>query len=78
MTLSAILGVGCTSGYFVHQRAFHLLESGRYAEAIPIAREAVAIRERELDPTHPDLAMSRSNLALLLVYTGDYVGSAAA
>src|SRR5215831_13454379 len=36
----------------------HLLEAGRYAEAIPLAERSLAIRESELGPNHPDVAVS--------------------
>ena len=48
---------------------------GRYAEAIPLAREAVALREAALGPNHPDVGRSLGNLAQLLLATGDYAGA---
>jgi tetratricopeptide (TPR) repeat protein len=44
----------------------------RFAEAIPIAREVVAIREKELGVDHPFVSGSLSNLALLYVNQGRY------
>src|SRR5207247_6457444 len=48
---------------------------GHYAEAIPLAREAVALREGALGPNHPDVGRSLNNLAQLLLATGDYAGA---
>jgi CHAT domain-containing protein len=52
-----------------------LYQQGRYGEAIPRAREALALREQALGPTHPAVAESLHNLALLLQATGDYAGA---
>src|SRR5712692_963022 len=52
-----------------------LYEQARYGEAIPQAREALALREQALEPTHPDVAQSLNNLALLLRATGDSTGA---
>ncbi len=38
---------------------------GRYAEAEPLHRRALAIREKALGPDHPDVAASLNNLASL-------------
>ena len=48
---------------------------GRYAEAIPLAREAVALREAALGPNHPDVGQSLNNLAQLLLAIGDLAGA---
>jgi len=48
---------------------------GRYAEGILKAREALAIRETALGPTHPDVAMSLDSLAGLLERSGDYTAA---
>ena len=42
-----------------------LNQSGRYSEAIPLAVRALAIREAQLGPDHPDTAVSLNNLAAL-------------
>jgi CHAT domain-containing protein len=49
----------------LNQQAFELYQQGRYAEAIPLAEQALAIREQALGPEHPDVATSLNNLALL-------------
>jgi hypothetical protein len=36
---------------------------GRYAEAEPLYKQALAIRKKALPPDHPDVAQSRKNLA---------------
>ncbi len=41
-------------------------DQGRYAEAEPLYRRALAIREQALGPEHPDVATSLNNLAALL------------
>ena len=38
---------------------------GRYAEAEPLHKRALAIREKALGPEHPDVAQSLNNLAEL-------------
>ena len=38
---------------------------GNYAEAEPLYKRAMAIREKALGPDHPDVAMSLENLAVL-------------
>jgi len=48
---------------------------GRYRDAIPKAREALALREQALGPDHPEVATSLNSLAELLRLTGDYGGA---
>jgi Flp pilus assembly protein TadD len=38
---------------------------GQYAQAEPLFRRSLAIREKVLGPNHPDVATSLENLALL-------------
>ena len=49
-----------------------LYNQGRYAEAIPLAERALAIREGVLGPDHPDLALTINSLAILYQNVGDY------
>ena len=43
---------------------------GNYAEAAPLYRRSLAIREKALGPEHPDVATSLENYAELLHETG--------
>ncbi len=43
---------------------------GRYAEAEPLHKRGLAIREKALGPEHPDVAQSLENYAALLRKTG--------
>ena len=43
---------------------------GRYAEAEPLYKRALAIREKALGPAHPDVATSLENMAALYRNTG--------
>ena len=45
---------------------------GRYAEAEPLYKRALAIREKALGPDHPDVAASLNNLAVLYAAQGRY------
>ncbi len=47
-------------------------EVGRYAEARPLLEKALQIREQALGPTHPHVATSLNNLALLYHTPGQY------
>ncbi len=57
----------------LNKQMFELYQAGKPAEAVPLARQALAIRE-QLYPgmDHPDLATSLNDLALLLHATGEY------
>ncbi len=48
-----------------------LYRQGKYQEAIPYAKEVVAIRERVLGPHHEKVAAALNNLALLYTTAGD-------
>jgi CHAT domain-containing protein/tetratricopeptide (TPR) repeat protein len=54
------------------RQVIELLNAGRYAEAIPLAQRALAIREKTLGPFHPDLATSLNDLAVLYYNQGRY------
>ena len=45
---------------------------GRYAEAEPLYRRCLTIREAKLGPDHPDVAQSLNNLAILQVEQGQW------
>jgi len=49
-----------------------LLEEGKYQEATPPAERALALREKALGPSHPDVAESLNSLAMLYRYQGLY------
>ena len=48
-----------------------LYQAGRYAEAIPLDKEVLAIYENVLGPVHPDVATALNDLALLYQSLGD-------
>ncbi len=56
----------------LNNRAVELFNSGRYSEAEPIFKRALAIREKNLGPNHPDVATTLSYLALLYHDQGRY------
>jgi tetratricopeptide (TPR) repeat protein len=43
---------------------------GQYAQAEPLFKRSLAIREKALGPDHPDVATSLNNLAALFRKTG--------
>jgi serine/threonine-protein kinase len=49
-----------------------LWRSGKYAEALPLAEEALALRRRVWGEEHTDVATSLFNLAAVLSASGDY------
>ena len=49
-----------------HSLAFFLANQGKYDDAEPLIKRALAIREETLGPQHPEVAASLNNLALLL------------
>ena len=56
----------------LNTRFSEMYAAGRYEEAIPLATEALAIREKLLGPDHPDTAKSLNNLGVLYDTMGDY------
>jgi tetratricopeptide (TPR) repeat protein len=56
----------------LNQAGFYLSERGRYTDAEPLYRRALAIREKTLEPEHPDVATSVNNLARLYATQGQY------
>jgi len=51
------------------------LRAERFKEAVPKARRALEIRERELGADHPAVILSATNLAYALSQTGDYAAA---
>ncbi|HAX74953.1 MAG TPA: kinesin, partial [Cyanobacteria bacterium UBA11372] len=56
----------------LNQQVVELYQQGKYAEAIPLAQRALAIREKALGSEHPDVAASLNNLGLLYIQMGNY------
>lgn len=56
----------------LYSQAKKLYDERRYAEAIPFAERALAIREKALGPDHVEVAMTLINLAVLYEENGDY------
>ena len=56
----------------LNQQAMKLYKAGRYQEALPLAQQALAIREKALGAQHPDTANSLNNLAVLYRTMGVY------
>jgi CHAT domain-containing protein/Tfp pilus assembly protein PilF len=54
------------------RQVLDLYQAGKYQEAVPIARQVLAICEKVLGQEHPDTATSLHNLARLYDETGDY------
>jgi tetratricopeptide (TPR) repeat protein len=51
----------------LNRLAGHYRDAGRYAEAEPLFKRALAIREKALGPEAPVVALSRNHLAVLAV-----------
>ena len=49
-----------------------LAQEGRYRDAIPVARDVLAIREKTLGPDHPDVGLALNNLATVYLDQGRY------
>jgi hypothetical protein len=49
----------------LRKQVVELSKAGRHAEAIPLAERVVSILEKELGPSHPDVAKSLNDLASL-------------
>jgi hypothetical protein len=47
-------------------------DQGRYAEAEPLYRRSLTVREKALGPEHPDVAISLSDLARIHHIVGPY------
>jgi tetratricopeptide (TPR) repeat protein len=53
-------------------RAAALQQAGKYSEAIPLAQQVIAIREKQLGPEHPDVAEALANLGHLYFERGRF------
>ena len=49
-----------------------LYEQGKYQEAVPLARKALELTEKILEPDYPNIAASLNYLAMLYQSMGDY------
>ena len=58
--------------FYLNAHAKILRTTGKYLEAEPLYRRALAIREKQLATNDPDVASSLNNLALLLQDQGKY------
>ena len=56
----------------LNQTALYLYDRAQYPQAEPLFQRALAIREQQLGPQHPDTATSLNNLALLYHDQGKY------
>jgi len=56
----------------LNRRINELYQAGQFAEAIPLAQEVLAIREKELRPADPTVAKALDRLAELYVKQGRY------
>src|ERR1700738_4764673 len=56
----------------LNEKVIEFYKAGRYADAIPIAQRALAIREKALGRDHPDVATALSWLAVLYNSQGRY------
>ena len=56
----------------LNKKAEELFQAGKFAKAIPIARDSLELTEKANGPDHPDTATSLNNLARLYYWMGDY------
>ena len=56
----------------LNEKVHALYQAGKYAEAIPLAQQELAIREKALGPDHPDVAQALYTLALIYYVQGRY------
>jgi len=56
----------------LNEQVVQLFQQGKYADAIPLAERALAIRRRLQGPNHPAVAISLNNLAALYEVMGAY------
>jgi CHAT domain-containing protein/Tfp pilus assembly protein PilF len=56
----------------LYRKAADLHTAGKYDEALPSYKRVLEIRERVLEPDHPDVAAPINGLAILYYYEGEY------
>ncbi|AKG24363.1 tetratricopeptide repeat family protein [Calothrix sp. 336/3] len=56
----------------LYKQGIPLYQQGRYSEAIPLAKKALAIREKVLGREHPDVAATLNHVAELYRLMGNY------
>jgi CHAT domain-containing protein/tetratricopeptide (TPR) repeat protein len=56
----------------LNEELIQTYREGRYADALPLAKQVLAIREKALGPKHPDVATSLHNLAEVYRSQGRY------
>jgi tetratricopeptide (TPR) repeat protein len=56
----------------LNKRVIELYRAGKFAEAVPLAQQVLAIREKAFGPDHPDVATALNNLAVLYENQGRY------
>jgi CHAT domain-containing protein/tetratricopeptide (TPR) repeat protein len=56
----------------LNKKVLHLYDQGKFGDAIPLAKQVLAIRNEILGEKHPDYANSLNYLALLYDEMGDY------
>ncbi len=59
----------------LHDLAVYYYKLGKYADAEPLYKRAMAIREATLEPTHPHLIQSLNDLAALYYAQGRYAAT---
>ena len=75
MSLFSAIAYSATTEHDANQlneRAVVLYQQGRYQEALPLYKRALAIREKTLGPDHARTALSLNNLAVLYDTLGQY------
>jgi CHAT domain-containing protein/Tfp pilus assembly protein PilF len=56
----------------IHEEIIRLYGEGKYNEALPLAKRALAIDKKALGSNHPDVATDLNDLAVLYFHKGDY------
>ena len=56
----------------LNQEAKELYRTGKYDRAVVVAKKALEVAEKNVDPNHPDVARSLNNLAAYYYTQGQY------